>query len=279
MVLLAMSAIWKVRKNYRPNNGQGFDQWCYAQLANAYCRANGKLGAGRELAGIVKDEGAAMLPENEIRMAAFDRAFFGLSPAQKNMLSVSCQHPRLQEKYISSHKSLNQESFENKLNDLKATLLVKCAWKGLPNDHGDVASSDRVPILHLVAGTLRPYAVTAYQAKLVHDPILRRYYLSCVSLQQALMTRLRDDPSAELRQGDGVSDQKRHRKRLVLIALVAVLLPLIYSSTKKDSYITKGVNKAVYSVVPEPSSISMLAVGLGSLLLRRSREPVKKPTR
>lgn len=272
MILMATTAIWKVRKNYHPSSGVGFDEWCFKQISNAYCLASNKLGVGRDLEVLVKSEAAAFLPEKEMRMAAFDRAFFGLSHSQKKRLSISCQHPRLQEKYINDQKGLNRETFEEQLIDLKFTLLAQCSWKGTSNDHGGVASSDRLLMLHLAAGALSSDVMATCHEKLVNDPVLRKYYYSCVSLQQALITRLQDEPSAELREGDDFSDEKRKRKRLILIALFAFLLPVLYSSTKDDGYFNKGVNKVVYSVVPEPSSISLLGVGLSMLLMRRCRD-------
>ncbi len=272
MVLLLMTAIWKVRKSYHPSAGEGFDQWCFEQISNAYFSVSNKQGVGRDLVGIVRNEAAESLPGKGIRMAAFDRAFFGLSNSEKSLLSISCQHTRLQENFIRDQKGLDRKGFDTQLNHLKSILLVKCAWKGSFTGHGGVKSSDHLPIQHLAAGTLSADGIAVYQEKLLNDPVLREYYYSCVSLQQALITRLKDDPSAELREGDDFSDEKCKRKRLILVALGAVLIPVLYSSTKDDSYVNRGVNKAYYSVVPEPSSISLLGVGLSMLLMRRCRD-------
>lgn len=271
--LRAMSAIWDARKSYRPSEWPDFCQWCYVQVADAFA-ASDVSAEMADFAASVKDDAANFLPDTGLRMGAFDRAFLGLSSKDQKILSISCQHHKVRNNYIAKHYKQDVGAFERTVEKLKLSLVVAAMWRSDKPDRENTSESDYSAIIQLTANaTGGEEAQSDLRTKLIQRPSLLASFFRHVSLQQALMTRLEDDPSSELRNGEF----KKPRVLPALLIMGLLMIPVLMLTANQSGGANGMQDQAkqlYYSVVPEPSSISLLVIGLSSLILRRCREGI-----
>ena len=269
VILKAMEAIWERRKEYRPSEWPDFCHWSYAQIADQVV-AQDSCDEVAHFARHVREPAASFLPATAHRMRAFDKAFFALSGKEKEILSTSCQHHRLQDNYMSKHK-LSRDRFNSKVESLKLALLVSTAWDGGRKVGPEITPAVNSALLRFVAKPAGAGELVDKMRELFleNDGMLRQYF-SHVALQQALMVRLVDGPGSQLRDEEKVKSRKIP---LVYFFAPLILIFLLLFAVKADGEGMKNeVKNLAYLVIPEPSSVSMLALGLGGLLMRRSRD-------
>lgn len=268
IALKAMSAIWANRKQYNPSEWPGFCDWAYAEVANEMINSASRIADG-EFAEAVSKHAARFLPEEKLRMETFDKAFFSLSSTDKEIASISSQHHRLKDRYIQRSKSLDQDSFDVRIETIKLSLLTKAYWKPEGASGVDISEADNLALMRFVAApTNRVYEIDQMRKKLFSNSLILTQYFRWVSLQQAMMSRLEDEAGVKRRTAAAGGSFKL----LVVFLLGVLMIPLFVSLSDDGSKVNHEAKRLAYYVIPEPSSVSLLAIGFSVLLLRRTRD-------
>jgi hypothetical protein len=269
VILKTMGVLWERRKEYRPSEWSHFCQWSYTQIEDQIVSQDSCAEVSR-FARCAGEAAARFLPDTHRRMNAFDKAFFELSGKDKEILSISCQHHQLRDKYITNKKGLSRDQFNTKVEKLQLALLITTGWNEPKISSAGITPAANLALLKFAVNAAGEEGRDSMMDQLLQDEEMLEQYFRHISLQQALMIRLIDEPYSQLR--DAVAEKPQWRRRVYAFALILFLLPLLLITTASENGLKNDVKALAHSVIPEPSSVSMLAVGLGALLMRRSRE-------
>ena len=163
---------------------------------------------------------------------------------------------------------MSRDEFDKKVENIKLAMLITTAWKKPHSVSSGIMPAENLGLLRYVANSPGEEGNVATRGMLLENEAMLDQYILHVALQQSLMTRLLDEPGAELRSEDKKQEKSFKRRLARALFLLIILLSLLFVSSSKGSGAHNEVKRLAYSVIPEPSSVGMLAVGLGALLIR-----------